>query len=125
MPVCRTVEFATYSHSMSADLIVYCLESVSDFRSVERLCSTFLADGDYPGIDPLGGTGDGGRDAIVRTDASGRRINFAYTGVTGSESSGTTATVLWKRYLFGFLGLKPVCGYCVDAREPDLRAFSR
>lgn len=64
---------------MSADRIVYCLERVSDYRDFERLCSALLAGTDYPGIDPLGGTGDGGRDAIVRTDASGRRIVFAYT----------------------------------------------
>jgi hypothetical protein len=64
---------------MSADPIVYCLERVSDYRDFERLCSAILAGTDYPGIDPLGGTGDGGRDAIIRTDSSGRRIVFAYT----------------------------------------------
>ena len=64
---------------MSADRIVYCLERVSDYRDFERLCSALLAGTDYPGIDPLGGTGDEGRDAIIRTDASGRRIVFAYT----------------------------------------------
>ncbi len=64
---------------MSADRIVYCLERISDYREFERLCSALLAGTDYPGIDPLGGTGDGGRDAIIRTDASGRRIVFAYT----------------------------------------------
>lgn len=64
---------------MSADHIVYCLERVSDYRGFERLCSAILAGTDYPGIDPLGGTGDGGRDAIIRTDSSGRRIVFAYT----------------------------------------------
>jgi hypothetical protein len=64
---------------MSADRILYCLERVSDYRDFERLCSALLAGTDYPGIDPLGGTGDGGRDAIVRTDSSGRRVVFAYT----------------------------------------------
>jgi hypothetical protein len=64
---------------MSADRIVYCLERVSDYRDFERLCSALLAGTDYRGIDPLGGTGDGGRDAIIRTDSSGRRIVFAYT----------------------------------------------
>lgn len=64
---------------MSADRIIYCLERVSDYRDFERLCSALLAGSDYPGIDPLGGTGDGGRDAIIRTDASGCRIVFAYT----------------------------------------------
>ena len=64
---------------MSADRIFYCLERVSDYRDFERLCSALLAGTDYPGIDPLGGTGDGGRDAIIRIDSSGRRIVFAYT----------------------------------------------
>lgn len=68
-----------YASQMSADRIVYCLERVSDYRDFERLCSAILAGTDYPGIDPLGGTGDGGRDAIIRTDFSGRRIVFAYT----------------------------------------------
>lgn len=64
---------------MSADRIIYCLERLSDYRDFERLCSAMLAGGDYPGIEPLGGTGDGGRDAIIRIDESGRRIVFAYT----------------------------------------------
>lgn len=64
---------------MSADAITYCLERVSDYRDFERLCSAFLAGAGYPGIDPLGGTGDEGRDAIIRNDGSGRKIGFAYT----------------------------------------------
>lgn len=64
---------------MSADRIIYCLERVSDYRDFERLCSALLASGDYPGIEPLGGTGDGGRDAIIRVDENSRRIVFAYT----------------------------------------------
>jgi len=64
---------------MSADRIFYCLERLSDYRDFERLCSALLAGTDYPGIEPLGGTGDGGRDAIVRVDGTGRCIVFAYT----------------------------------------------
>jgi hypothetical protein len=64
---------------MSADSIIYCLERVSDYRDFERLCSAFLADTGYPSIDPLGGTGDEGRDAIIRSDDTGRKIGFAYT----------------------------------------------
>ncbi len=64
---------------MSADRIIYCLEYLSDYRDFERLCSALLAGTGYPGIEPLGGTGDGGRDAIIRTDETGRRIVFAYT----------------------------------------------
>jgi hypothetical protein len=64
---------------MSADPILYCLERVSDYRDFERLCSALLAGAGYAGIDPLGGTGDEGRDAIIRSDDSGRKIGFAYT----------------------------------------------
>lgn len=64
---------------MSSDPITYCLERVSDYRDFERLCSAFLAGDGYPSIDPLGGTGDEGRDAIIRSDESGRKISFAYT----------------------------------------------
>lgn len=64
---------------MSADRILYCLERLSDYRDFERLCSALLAGVEYNGIEPLGGTGDGGRDAIIRVDERGRRIVFAYT----------------------------------------------
>ncbi|MBS0377197.1 MAG: restriction endonuclease [Proteobacteria bacterium] len=64
---------------MSADAIIYCLERVSDYREFERLCSAMLAGAGYHGIEPLGGTGDEGRDAIIRRDETGQRIIFAYT----------------------------------------------
>src|ERR1700733_6431796 len=64
---------------MSADPIIYCLERVTDYRIFERLCSAFLVGTGYAGIDPLGGTGDGGRDAVIRKDSLGRKIVFAYT----------------------------------------------
>lgn len=64
---------------MSVDRLTYCLERVSSYRDFERLCNALLAGTDYPGIDPLGGTGDGGRDAIIRSDGAGQKIVFAYT----------------------------------------------
>ena len=64
---------------MSADPITYCLERLSDYREFERLCSALLAGVGYTGIEPLGGTGDKGRDAIIRSDAGGNRTVFAYT----------------------------------------------
>ncbi|MFZ1325078.1 MAG: hypothetical protein WAT67_03455 [Candidatus Contendobacter sp.] len=64
---------------MSSDRITYCLERVSDYRDFERLCSALLAGVGYLSIDPLGGTGDEGRDAIIRSDEAGRKIVFAYT----------------------------------------------
>jgi len=64
---------------MSADPITYCLECVSDYRDFERLSSAILAGLNYPDVDPLGGTGDEGRDAVIRSDGEGRKISFAYT----------------------------------------------
>lgn len=68
-----------YPCGMSADPILYCLERVSDYRGFERLCSALLAGAGYPGIEPLGGTGDKGRDAVIRDDGAGHRTVFAYT----------------------------------------------
>lgn len=64
---------------MSADPIIYCLERLTDYRGFERLCSALLAGIGYPEIEPLGGTGDEGRDAIIRSDEAGQRIAFSYT----------------------------------------------
>jgi hypothetical protein len=64
---------------MSADPIIYCLERVSDYRDFERLCSALMAGAGYPAIDPLGGTGDEGRDGIIRSNEAGQKIGFAYT----------------------------------------------
>lgn len=64
---------------MSADPILYCLENLTDYRVFERLCSTLLAGVGYITIDPLGGTGDEGRDAVIVPLEDGRKIVFAYT----------------------------------------------
>lgn len=64
---------------MSADSIIYCLEHLSDYREFERLCSALLRGAGYRGLDPLGGTGDEGRDAVIRADELGRKISFAYS----------------------------------------------
>ncbi len=49
---------------MSADPIIYCLERLTDYRQFERLCSDVMAGSGYPDIEPIGGTGDRGRDAL-------------------------------------------------------------
>lgn len=54
----------------SADPIVQSLENATDSRAFELLCSDVLAGTDYPSIEPIGGTGDGGRDALYRDDAN-------------------------------------------------------
>ena len=50
----------------SSDPIVQSLENATDSRDFELLCSDILAGTVYPGIEPIGGTGDGGRDALYR-----------------------------------------------------------
>lgn len=64
---------------MSADPILYCLSKITDFRQFERLCSDLMAGSGYRGIDPIGGTGDRGRDALHRCELSGAITLFAYT----------------------------------------------
>ena len=64
---------------MSADPILYCLERITDYSQFERLASDLMAGTDFSGIEPLGGTGDGGRDALhIHREAGATRI-FAYS----------------------------------------------
>lgn len=65
---------------MSADPVIYCLEHLTDYHQFERLCSDVMAGSGYPNIDPLGGTGDRGRDALqyCRTNP-GELTIFAYS----------------------------------------------
>lgn len=65
---------------MAADPIIYCLEQVTDYLEFEKLCCALLASNTlYPRIDPIGGTNDEGRDAIVRNDGTNGDIAFAFT----------------------------------------------
>jgi Restriction endonuclease len=64
---------------MPADPITDCLERLTDYAQFERLCCALLSQTGYPQIEPLGGTGDDGLDAIVRDDKRGRVIAFAFT----------------------------------------------
>jgi hypothetical protein len=49
---------------MSADSIIYCLENLTDYRQFERLCTDVMSQSGFPDIELLGGSNDGGRDAI-------------------------------------------------------------
>jgi hypothetical protein len=49
---------------MSADSIIYCLEHLTDYRQFERLCTDIMSQSGFPDIELLGGSNDGGRDAI-------------------------------------------------------------
>ena len=64
---------------MSADPVIYCLERLTDYRQFERLASDLMAGTDYPGIDPLGGTADGGRDALYVHHHNGTATIFTYS----------------------------------------------
>ena len=64
---------------MSADPIIYCLERVTDYMQFERLATDLMAGTDYPDIEPLGGTGDGGRDALHVDKSKGSITVFAYS----------------------------------------------
>ena len=65
---------------MAVDLIVYCLEHVTDYWQFERFCNDLMIAEGYDNLEPLGGTGDKGRDAIriCRTDPNDITI-FAYS----------------------------------------------
>lgn len=64
---------------MSADPIVYCLERLTDYRQFERLATDLMARIGYPNIEPIGGTQDGGRDAIFYDEADEALTVFAYS----------------------------------------------
>ena len=63
---------------MSADLTIYCLEQVTDYFEFERLCHDLMSLEDYSSIEPLGGSGDKGRDAI-HVNRSDTTTIFAYS----------------------------------------------
>ena len=64
---------------MPADPIVYCLERLTDYRQFERLASDVMAAAGYPEIEPIGGTGDGGRDALHTCQHNGETTIFTYS----------------------------------------------
>lgn len=64
---------------MSANPIIYCLENLTDYREFERLCSDLMGASGYSGVEPIGGTGDRGRDAIHISRVNGKFTIFAYT----------------------------------------------
>jgi len=74
---------------MAADSIIYCLESLTDYRQFERLCSDLMSQAGFPNIEPIGGASDGGRDAIFTSKQDSRTTIFAYS--VRSD---------WKRKLF-------------------------
>lgn len=65
---------------MAADLLVYCLEQVTDYDQFERLSHDLMALTGYPNIEPLGGSKDKGRDALDSgKNGDGKSTVFAYS----------------------------------------------
>ena len=64
---------------MTADPIVYCLERLTDYAQFERLATDLMAGTDFPEIEPLGGSGDGGQDALHVHRKEGTVRVFAYS----------------------------------------------
>jgi hypothetical protein len=65
---------------MAADLIVYCLQEVTDYDQFERLSHDLMALNGYPEIEPLGGFKDKGRDALhLSNNGDGKQTIFAYS----------------------------------------------
>ncbi|KJS02703.1 MAG: hypothetical protein VR65_04500 [Desulfobulbaceae bacterium BRH_c16a] len=65
---------------MGADPVVYCLQQVTDYDQFERFCNDLMSAEGYENLEPLGGRGDKGRDAvrICRIDPDDISI-FAYS----------------------------------------------
>jgi len=67
---------------MGLDIIDIALDTITDDREFERLASELMREEGYPTIEPLGGTGDSGRDAVEDRffEHKGRmRTVFQYT----------------------------------------------
>jgi hypothetical protein len=64
---------------MAANEIIYCLERLTDYAQFERLCDDLMSENGYPGIEPLGGFSDYGRDAVHKSSRNGRTTIFAYS----------------------------------------------
>jgi hypothetical protein len=65
---------------MSADLIIYCLQTLTDYPQFERLCSDVMNQSGFRDIEPLGGSSDRGRDALHVSRADPKDITiFAYS----------------------------------------------
>src|SRR3954451_25322023 len=64
---------------MAADPLIYCLKELTDYDQFERLCHDLMALEGHPGIEPLGGSKDKGRDAIDVSRNGKRTSIFAYS----------------------------------------------
>ena len=63
---------------MAANLIIYCLDNLTDYSEFERLCHDLMLLEGYSSIEPLGRSKDKGRDAIY-VNAAKKTTIFAYS----------------------------------------------
>ena len=64
---------------MPADAITYCLEQNTDYAAFEILCVDLMERAGFAGIEPIGGTGDQGRDAVWSGRDSDNPVVFAFS----------------------------------------------
>ena len=64
---------------MPADPITYCLEQNTDYAAFETLCVDLMERAGFAGIEPIGGTGDRGRDAVWSRRDGDNPIVFAFS----------------------------------------------
>jgi len=62
-----------------ADPIIYCLEQNTDYAAFETLCVDLMASAGFAGIEPIGGTGDRGRDAVWSGRDGDNPVVFAFS----------------------------------------------
>ncbi len=64
---------------MPADPILYCLEQNTDYAAFETMCVDLMANAGFTGIEPIGGVGDRGRDAIWSGRDGDSLVVFAFS----------------------------------------------
>lgn len=64
---------------MGPDPLIYCLERLTDYSQFERLCSDMMRTIGFRDLEPLGGSADGGRDAVMHCSKTGLNYIFAYS----------------------------------------------
>lgn len=87
---------------MPADSIIYCLEQNTDYAAFETLCVDLMASAGFAGIEPIGGTGDRGRDAVWSGRHGDSSVVFAFS-----------SRVDWERKLYEDCGRIQECGHRV------------
>ena len=64
---------------MPADPIIFCLDQNTDYAAFETFCVDLMASAGFAGIEPIGGTGDRGRDAVWSGRDGDSPVVFAFS----------------------------------------------